>query len=45
MPAKGKNNNTAANLGFEGKLWLAADKLRKYTDGDLRRAEVFQLAA
>jgi hypothetical protein len=27
MAAKAKTNNTAANLGFEAKLWLAADKL------------------
>ena len=25
-------NDTAANLGFEEKLWLAADKLRKSVD-------------
>jgi hypothetical protein len=23
-----KNSNSSANLGFEAKLWLAADKLR-----------------
>ena len=28
---KAKTNNTAANLGFEAKLWLAADKLRNNT--------------
>ncbi len=27
-----KNNNTAANLGFEAKLWLAADKMRNNMD-------------
>ena len=27
-----KQNNTAANLGFEAKLWLAADKLRNNMD-------------
>jgi len=27
-----KQNNTAANLGFEAKLWLAADKLRHNMD-------------
>lgn len=33
MPAKAKtNNNSAANLGFEAKLWLAADKLRNNMD-------------
>jgi hypothetical protein len=32
MPAKAKPNNTAANLGFEAKLWLAADKLRNNMD-------------
>jgi hypothetical protein len=26
--AGGEGNGTAANLGFEAKLWLAADKLR-----------------
>ncbi|MDQ2868999.1 MAG: hypothetical protein M3R59_11425 [Verrucomicrobiota bacterium] len=31
-------NNSTANLGFEGKLWLAADKLRRHTDA----AEYFQ---
>jgi hypothetical protein len=25
MPSKSKNNNTSAYLGFEAKLWLAAD--------------------
>ena len=29
---KTKNNNSAANLGFEAKLWLAADKLRNNLD-------------
>ena len=29
---KTKNNNSAANLGFEAKLWLAADKLRSNMD-------------
>ena len=33
MPAKAKpNNNSAAHLGFEAKLWLAADKLRNNMD-------------
>jgi type I restriction enzyme M protein len=32
MPAKAKTNNTTANLGFEAKLWLAADKLRNNMD-------------
>ena len=26
------NNNTASNLGFEDKLWQAADKLRGHMD-------------
>lgn len=26
------NNNTGANLGFEDKLWMAADKLRGTMD-------------
>ena len=26
------NENSAANLGFEAKLWLAADKLRNNMD-------------
>jgi type I restriction enzyme M protein len=26
------NNNSTANLGFEAKLWLAADKLRSNMD-------------
>ena len=30
--AGGENNGTAANLGFEAKLWLAADKLRNNMD-------------
>ncbi len=30
--AKGKKNNTGANLGFEDKLWAAADKLRGNMD-------------
>ena len=30
--AKKKGNNTAANLGFEDKLWLAADKMRNNMD-------------
>ena len=29
---KTKKNDTAANLGFEAKLWLAADKLRNNMD-------------
>ena len=32
MSAKAKNNNSAANLGFEAKLWLTADKLRNKMD-------------
>ena len=33
MPRKSsKNGNSAANLGFEAKLWLAADKLRNNMD-------------
>lgn len=32
MPAKAKAKNTTANLGFEAKLWLAADKLRNNMD-------------
>jgi hypothetical protein len=27
-----KNNNSTANLGFEVKFWLAADKLRSNMD-------------
>ena len=27
-----KTNDTSANLGFEAKLWLAADKLRNNLD-------------
>ncbi len=30
--AKTRNNDTSANLGFEAKLWLAADKLRNNMD-------------
>ena len=30
--AKGKKKSTTANLGFEAKLWLAADKLRNNMD-------------
>jgi type I restriction enzyme M protein len=30
--AKAKNNDTAANLGFEAKLWAAADALRNNMD-------------
>lgn len=30
--AKAKKNDTAANLGFEAKLWLAADKMRNNMD-------------
>jgi type I restriction enzyme M protein len=30
--APAKRNDSAANLGFEAKLWLAADKLRNNTD-------------
>ena len=30
--AKKKNINTSANLGFEAKLWLAADKMRNNMD-------------
>ena len=30
--AKIKNNGSSANLGFEAKLWLAADKLRNNMD-------------
>ena len=30
--AKAKNNDTAANLGFEAKLWQAADALRNNMD-------------
>src|SRR5438128_10302162 len=29
---KSKNNNTAANLGFEAQLWQAADALRSNMD-------------
>jgi type I restriction enzyme M protein len=32
MAAKAKTNNTAANLGFEAKFWLAAEKLRDNMD-------------
>jgi type I restriction enzyme M protein len=32
MPAKAKTNNSTANLGFEAKLWRAADKLRNNMD-------------
>lgn len=27
-----KNNDSAANIGFEAKFWLAADKLRNNMD-------------
>src|SRR5436853_5937455 len=27
-----RNNNSSANIGFEAKLWLAADKLRSNMD-------------
>ena len=27
-----KNSDTTANLGFEAKLWAAADALRNYMD-------------
>jgi type I restriction enzyme M protein len=30
--AKAKKNDTGANLGFEAKLWLAADKMRNNMD-------------
>ncbi len=30
--AAGKSNDSAANIGFEAKLWLAADKLRNNLD-------------
>jgi len=30
--SKGKATDTAANLGFEGKLWQPADKLRNNMD-------------
>ena len=34
MPAKPKNapKDSSANLGFEAKLWLTADKLRNNMD-------------
>src|SRR3954454_9943758 len=33
MPrARSSKNNSSANLGFEAKLWLAADKLRSNMD-------------
>ena len=34
MPPKSKNasNGPAANIGFEAKLWIAADKLRNNMD-------------
>ncbi len=31
-PAKTKGNGSAANLGFEAKLWAAADALRNNMD-------------
>ena len=30
--ARSSSNNSTANLGFEAKLWLAADKLRSNMD-------------
>jgi len=30
------SNNDSANIGFEAKLWLAADKLRNNMDAALR---------
>ncbi len=30
--SRSKKNDSAANLGFEAKLWLAADKLRNNMD-------------
>ncbi len=32
MPAKSNSSDSSANLGFEAKLWLAADKLRSNMD-------------
>jgi len=32
MAKKPKDNGTSANLGFEAKLWLAADKMRNNMD-------------
>ena len=32
MAKSKKNGDTAANIGFEAKLWLAADKLRNNMD-------------
>ena len=31
-----RNNDTAANLGFEAKLWAAADALRNNMDAAIR---------
>lgn len=31
-PRSSARNNSTANLGFEAKLWLAADKLRSNMD-------------
>jgi hypothetical protein len=40
-PNNNKNNNKAtANLGFEQKLWLAADKLRRSGRGTGKYADV-----
>jgi len=33
--ATAKNNDSSANIGFEAKLWLAADKLRRAADEDV----------
>jgi hypothetical protein len=38
MPARKKSNATAANIGFEAKLWLSADKLRSNMDAQDFRA-------
>ena len=36
MPRSSTKNNSTANLGFEAKLWLAADKLRLYSAASRR---------
>ncbi len=35
-----KSTDTAANLGFEAKLWLAANKLRNNMDAAAQETEV-----
>jgi hypothetical protein len=33
-----RSNDTSANIGFEAKLWLAADKLRSNTQSAMQSA-------